>query len=165
MRVSIIAAISENHVIGQGKSLPWHLSADMKHFKRLTMGKPVVMGRKTFQTLDKPLSGRKNIILTRQGEYAVPGCTVVHSLEEALEAAEGAEEVMIAGGAAVYRLALPVTDRMYLTLIHASFPGDTFFPTWNRQEWREIEREDHIDTDEQYNYSFVTYEKESENQE
>lgn len=159
MRVSIIVAVSENNVIGQGKSLPWHISADMKHFKRLTMGKPVVMGRKTFQTLKQPLSGRKNIILTRQEDFATPGCTVVHSLEEALEVTEEAEEIMIAGGAAVYRLALPVADRIYMTRIHASFNGDTFFPAWNRQTWREVEREDHPDTDEEYTFSYITYEK------
>lgn len=159
MRISIIAAVSDNRVIGQGGSLPWRIPADMQHFKRLTMGKPVIMGRKTFQTLDKPLSGRKNIILTRSEDYTMPGCTVAHSLEEALEAAEGADEVMIAGGEAVYRSALPHADRMYLTLVHASFSGDTYFPEWEPAEWREVEREDHTGTDEPHTYSFLTFER------
>lgn len=159
MRVSIIAAVSDNNVIGQDSGLPWRILADMQHFKRLTMGKPVIMGRKTFQTMNKPLFGRKNIILTRREDYTVPGCTVAHALEDALEAAEGADEVMIAGGEAVYRATLPFAHRMYLTLVHASFTGDTYFPEWNREEWREIEREDHAGTDAPYAYSFLTFER------
>ncbi len=159
MIISLIAAVSENGVIGKGDGLPWHLPPDMQHFKQSTMGKPVVMGRKTFETLEKPLPGRTNIIVTRQANYNQDGCVVVHSLEEAYQAAGDAEEVMIAGGAAIYKAALPVADRMYLTRIHETFEGDVFFPDFNWREWREVEREDYSDSDQPYDYSFVTYER------
>ncbi|HKJ69790.1 MAG TPA: dihydrofolate reductase [bacterium] len=159
MIISLIAAVSDNGVIGNKQGLPWHLPPDMRHFKEMTMGKPVVMGRRTFETLKQPLSGRMNIVVTRREDYTRDGCTVVHSPEDAFRAADDAKEVMVAGGATIYRAALPVADRMYLTLIHATFDGDTFFPDYNPAEWEVTERTDFYDSDQPYDYSFVTYER------
>ena len=160
MKVSIIAAVSKNRVIGNENRLPWHLPEDLKHFKQLTLGKPIIMGRKTYESIGKPLPGRHNIIVTRDKKFTADGCTVVHSLEDAINAGKPAEEVMIIGGATIYEQALPMSQHLYLTLIHKSFEGDTFFPEWNENEWNEIERED-FTTDENtgFNYSFVTLER------
>ncbi|MBS1271850.1 MAG: Dihydrofolate reductase type 3 [Candidatus Marinimicrobia bacterium] len=160
MTISIIAALSDNGTIGKDNDLPWHLPADMKHFKETTMGKPVIMGRKTFESLGKkPLRGRKNIVVTRQTDYEAEGAVVAHSLKEAFEAAGDAEEIMVAGGFAIYKSALPQTDRMYLTIIHEQFEGDTKFPDINPANWDEVEREDHEKNDHPYDFSFVTYER------
>lgn len=163
MIISLIAAVSENLVIGKNNSLPWRLPPDMKHFRRLTIGKPVIMGRNTFETLKAPLEERQNIVLTTQPEYKVAGCTIVHSLDEAFYAADEAPEVMIAGGAAIYQKTLPRADRMYLTHIHASFDGDAFFPEFDISQWKEVTREDHIDTKYEYEFSFVEYRRVTEN--
>lgn len=159
MTVSIIAAMGQNRVIGKDGDLPWHIPEDLKWFKKVTMGKPVVMGRKTFETLNKPLPGRQNIILTGNADYEAAECTVVHSLEEALKAARDAQEVMICGGASVYHAALQKADKMYLTLIYDDFVGDTFFPEYDLSEWREIERTDRYQKNNGYEYSFVIYER------
>lgn len=157
MIISLIAAVSDNLVIGKDNDLPWRLPPDMKHFRSLTIGKPVIMGRKTFGSMNGPLEKRQNIIVTRQKDYDVSGCTIAHSLDEALRAAEAAPEVMIAGGGGIYQKMLPRADRMYLTHVHATFEGDTFFPEWDPTEWEEYSREDHVDTDYKYDYSFVEY--------
>jgi dihydrofolate reductase len=140
MITSIIVARSVNHVIGNKGALPWHMPADMKHFRKLTDDHHVIMGRKTFESLPGSLPGRKIIILTQSSNYQAKGCIVVPSLEMALEAAEQANEteVFVAGGAAVYREALDIADKIYLTLIHKQVEGDTFFPALDDRKWTEI---------------------------
>ena len=156
MRIALIAAMAENRVIGRDNGLPWRLSADLRRFKSLTMGKPVIMGRKTYESIGKPLPGRSNIVVTRDPHYRAPGCRVVHSLEQALEAGAGHAEVMVIGGAELYRQALGRAQRMYLTLIRAEVDGDTLFPDIEPQQWRELERESHCaDENNQYDYDFV----------
>ncbi len=159
MKISLIVAMGENRVIGADNRMPWHLSADLKRFRRITMGKPMVMGRKTHESIGGPLPGRKNIVLTSDPNYRALGCVVVHGLEEALREALGAE-AMVIGGSSLYRELLPRADRLYLTLIHREFPGDTFFPEFDPGEWREVAREDvDNDPDSGLNYSFVTLER------
>lgn len=159
MKISLVVAMGENRVIGVDNRMPWHLSADLKRFRRITWGKPLIMGRKTHESIGRPLPGRKNIVLTGDPNYRAEGCTVVHSAEEALRETEG-EEAMVIGGSAVYRAFLPRADRLYLTLIHREFAGDTFFPEFDRTTWREVERID-VDKDAAsgLSYSFVTLEK------
>jgi len=137
--ITLIAAMARNHAIGFAGELPWHLSAELKHFKESTMGKPIVMGRKTWETIGRALPGRQNIVVTRNRAYRAEGCTVVQSFDEAMEAAVG-EELMIIGGGQLYRQALPVADRMILTLVDCEPEADTWFPDWNKEEWQEISR-------------------------
>jgi dihydrofolate reductase len=135
MTVALIAAIAANRVIGDRGRLPWRLPDDLARFKRLTMGHPVIMGRATFQSMGKPLGGRRNIVLTRDPAAVFPGCEIAHSLEQAL-ALGGDRELFVIGGAAVYALFLPSADLLYLTLIDAEVPGDTFFPEVRWDRWR-----------------------------
>jgi dihydrofolate reductase len=138
MQISLIAAMGENRVIGAGGAIPWHLPADFKHFKELTMGHPIVMGRKTFESIGKPLPGRTNIVVTRDASYRRDGVVVVASPEAALAAAadaEGADEVFVIGGAEMYKLFLPQAERVYLTRVHGTFEGDAFFPELGEGEW------------------------------
>jgi len=128
MIISLIVAVAENGVIGRENRLPWHLPEDLRHFKRVTMGHPVIMGRKTHESLGRPLPGRRNIVITRQPEYAAAGCEVVHSLAGALALCSGADEVFVIGGAAVYGEALPQASRIYLTRVRTAASGDTRFP-------------------------------------
>lgn len=153
MLVSIIAAMGKNRVIGKNNALPWNLPEDLEHFKKLTLGKPVIMGQRTFESIGKPLAERKNIILTKDNNFQPLGCIAVRSIGDALTVADDAKEVMIAGGASVYSQFLPLADRMYLTLIKGEFEGDAFFPEFDWSDWREIERENHD------KYSFITLEK------
>ena len=136
MRISIIAALAQNRVIGRGNSLPWRLPADLRQFRTLTLGKPVIMGRRTYESLGRPLPERENIVITRNSDYRASGCLVAHDLEQALAAAGEAPEAMIIGGANLYSQALPLAGRMYLTLVHAWFLGDTRFPEYAEAEWR-----------------------------
>lgn len=161
MSLSIIAALStDKRVIGVDNRLPWHLPADLRHFKALTLGKAVIMGRKTFESIGRPLPGRRMIIVSRSRDYQVQDCEVVGSLEQALARVDPGQEAMLIGGAQLFELALPIVDRLYLTLIHHEFVGDCYFPAWEPQEWREMERVDHVaDQDNPYNYSFVTFER------
>jgi dihydrofolate reductase len=160
MLISAIVAMSENRVIGKNNQLPWHLPADLKHFKKITLGKPILMGRKTYESLGRPLPGRCNIIITRDSHYQAPGCIVVHSLEKAFEAAKESKEIFIIGGALLFQETLPLIQRLYMTLIHHAFEGDTFFPELNKNEWQEIERIDCAeDTENKYSYSFFILEK------
>lgn len=160
--ISAIAAMSENRVIGNNNQLPWHLPADFKHFKALTTGHPIIMGRKTFASIGKPLPNRTNIIITRDKNFHAAECIVVNSLDAAIEAAqkENTDEVFIIGGAEIYKQSLPLLNRLYLTIIHREFAGDTFFPELDPKIWHEAERVTH-DPDEknQYNYSFVRLER------
>lgn len=160
MPLAIIAALAENRVIGVNNRLPWHLSADLKHFKALTLGKPVVMGRKTYESIGKPLPERRNIIVSRNPDLRIPGCEVVGSLEQSLALFDDQQEVMLIGGAQLFAQALPLTDRLYLTLIHQAFPGDSFFPEWDSQQWQEVERVDcAAQGNNPYSFSFVTFER------
>ena len=155
--VSLVAALARNRVIGTGNRLPWHLPEDLKRFKRLTMGAPVIMGRKTHQSIleqaGRPLPGRRNIVVTRQADARWDGCEVARSLDDAIALAGEAPEVFVIGGAELYRLALPRADRLYLTLIDADYEGDTFFPAFDPADWRETAREPGA------GFAFVTYER------
>jgi dihydrofolate reductase len=154
MKISLIVATDQNGVIGAEGELPWRLPADMKYFRSRTMGKPVIMGRKTYETIGAaPLSGRHNIVMTRAKDYDAPGCTVAHSVQDALLAAGEVPEVMIIGGAEIYRRFLPKAARIYLTLIEESFEGNATFPALPAEEWQTIWEERHT-TDEGYPYSF-----------
>lgn len=159
--ISLIAAMGRNRVIGHHNTLPWRLPADMRHFRRVTMGKPVLMGRKTFESLGKPLAGRTNIIITRDTTYtAAPDCHVVHSVADALTAADGCDEIMVLGGADIFAQFLPHAARLYLTCVHGDFDGDAFFPPFDPDTWVETERaEQAADTENPYPCSFLTLER------
>jgi dihydrofolate reductase len=162
MRISLIAAMAENGVIGRGGQLPWHLSADLQRFKRLTMGHTIIMGRKTWESIGRPLPGRRMVVVTRQAGYRADGVTVVGSLQDAFASARAAgdEEAFVIGGAEVYRQALPFTDRIYMTLVLAEVEGDTKFPdvdweTWARTESESIE----ADADNEFAHLFYVFER------
>jgi dihydrofolate reductase len=158
--VTLIAAIARNGVIGIANRLPWHLPADLRHFKALTTGHAVIMGRKTWESLPakfRPLPGRRNIVVTRNGEYVADGATVSLSLADAVATASG-DEVFVIGGAELYKAALPLADRLQLTEIDAAYEGDAWFPAINPGRWRETARETHHD-EAGLGYAFVTYEK------
>ncbi|MDF2447345.1 MAG: dihydrofolate reductase [Moraxellaceae bacterium] len=164
--LALIAAVAENGCIGIGNKLPWYLPEDLKFFKRVTTGKPVIMGRNTFESLGKPLPNRTNIVITRNPGYTAPdGVKVVGSLDHALAVAEavahiaGLDEIMVIGGAQIYAEALPRIGRMYLTEVKKTVDGDAFFPAWNRSEWREVAREAQHYEPAQTDYSFVIYER------
>jgi dihydrofolate reductase len=141
--VSLLAAVAANGVIGRDNRLPWNLPDDLKRFKSLTVGKPILMGRKTFESIGKALPGRTNLVLTRSREWSSPGAVVVHSLDEALERAGDAADLVVVGGAEIYRVALPIAQQVYLTRVHAAVEGQTVFPTLKEEEWREVQREEH----------------------
>ena len=161
MIVSFIVALSENSVIGAGNRLPWRLPDDMKWFRRHTLGKPMIMGRRTFESFgSRPLPERPNIILTRTPGFSAPGCIIVESPAAALAAAAPAPEVMVIGGEAVFRLYLDQVERLYLTRVHATIDGDTSFPATNTSEWAETYREEHpADARHAYAFSWVILEK------
>lgn len=140
MRLSIIVAMTRNRVIGKDNDMPWHLPAELRHFKHLTMGKPIVMGRRTFESIGRVLPGRKNIVITRDPQFSFRGVTVVHDFDAAIRAASGVEELMIIGGANLYRQTLDRVDRLYITLLDVELEGDTFFPEFNREHWVQTEK-------------------------
>ena len=143
--------MARNRVIGRNNALPWRLPADLAHFKRVTMGHPVVMGRRTYESIGKALPGRKNIVVTRNRDFRAPGCTVVASLDEAWKAAGDADEVCVIGGTTLFEETLPLADAIHLTEVEADVEGDTFFPAFDRSEWRETEVARH-GTDERHAY-------------
>jgi dihydrofolate reductase len=153
MRISAICAMSENRVIGKNNQLPWHLPADLNHFKKITSGNPILMGRKTYESIGRPLPNRDNIIITSHADYHAPGCIIVHSIKEALTMTKKNNEIFVIGGASLYQEMLPFTQRLYLTLIHQHIEGDVFFPELNKEEWQEVECINHA-ADEKNNYSF-----------
>jgi len=162
MILSAIVAISANNVIGKDNELPWYLPADLKYFKKTTLGHPVIMGRKSYESIGRPLPKRTNIVLTRDPYFISSGILIAHSLSEATSLAEELEsdEVFIIGGATIYEGSLPFLDRMYITEVHEEFEGDTFFPEWNREEWKLILEEHHqSDEKNKFNYSFKIYER------
>lgn len=157
--ISIIVAIAENGVIGDRNALLWHISEDLRHFKTLTTGHPVIMGRKTYESLGRPLPGRTNVVVTRQ-RLELPGCTVVHSLEEALALFPADEEVFVIGGAQIYAEALPLADRFYLTRVLHAYEGDTRFPAWDEAQWQLIDSESFpCGKNYPYPFAFETYRK------
>ena len=139
MRRSLVVAVASNGVIGRDGGLPWKLPDDLAYFKKVTMGHPVVMGRRTWESIGKALPGRENIVVTRNRGYQAPGCVVVGSLAEAWKAAGDADEVSIIGGTTLFEETLPIADRIHLTEVQGDVPGDTFFPAFDRSEWRETE--------------------------
>lgn len=160
MIISIIAAMADNRVIGIDNRLPWNLPADMRWFRQQTTGKPVLMGRKTYDSIGRPLPNRRNIIISRDAALAIEGCEVVTGVEAALELCRDAAEVMIIGGASFYEQMLPRAERLYLTLVHADVAGDAHFPALNLNEWHVVERSDHgADSVNGFDYSFVILER------
>ena len=156
----MIAAMGKNRVIGLDNKMPWHLPADLQWFKKTTLGSPIIMGRKTYDSIGRRLPGRLNIILSRNTNLKIEGCTVVNSLEAAVDAAEGNEEIFITGGAHLYNKFLQNADALYLTLIDEEFEGDTFFPDYTQYKWKEVDRvENPADDKNPYPYSFVTLER------
>ena len=157
MKISMIAAMGDNREIGLNNELLWNMPADMKHFRQMTMGKPVIVGRKTYESFGaKPLPGRLNIVISRDKNYQGNGATVVTSVDEALAAANDAEEVMVIGGASFYQQVLAKADKLYLTYVHSTFQADSWFPEINISEWHELSREFHkADDRNPYDYTFV----------
>lgn len=166
MRLALIVAVAANGVIGKENKMPWHLPNDLKYFKQVTMGKPVIMGRKTYDSIGRPLPGRANIVITRQTDWQPEGVEVVHSLEEGIASGErlslraGGEEVIVMGGAQIYDAALAKAQRLYLTQIHAEFDGDALFPEISSGEWKEVGREKHCaDPANPYDHTFIVLDR------
>lgn len=152
--------MARNGVIGRHNTLPWRLPADLRYFRQLTTGHPIIMGRKNYEDIGKPLPGRTNIVVTRQKGYSAPGCIVVNSVDQAIAAAGAVAEIFVIGGADIYRQTLAAADRLYITEIDADIEGDTYFPEFDRTQWREIRREGHGRDDlNPYPYSFVLLER------
>lgn len=159
-RIAIIVARATNGVIGRGNALPWHLPEDLAHFKRTTMGKPILMGRKTFESIGRPLPGRRNIVITRDPAWSHSGCEAAASLDAALALCPHDDEVFVIGGAQLYAQALPRAARLIVTEIHAEVEGDVFLPAVDPASWRETARESHVRaTPPQWRYDFVEYER------
>ncbi len=159
MKISLIVAMADNRVIGRNGQMPWHLSADLQRFKQTTMGSPIMMGRKTFDAIGKPLPGRENLIISRNADFQRPNCRVFTSIESGLDYASASEELFVIGGATLYEALLPLADYLYLTLINRSFEGDTYFPEVDYSGWRELSREDVYDDPRvNFSYSFLKLE-------
>lgn len=162
MKISLIVAMAGNRVIGREQALPWHLPVDLAHFKTVTMGKPILMGRKTWESIGRALPGRLNLVLTRDPGYHAEGATVVTSVDAAIEACVGAPELMVIGGAGVYSEILPAANRIYLTEVEADIEGDTWFPELDETKWTEVSRERHpADEKNAHDLSFRVLERNS----
>lgn len=168
IKLAVMVATAENGVIGRDNGLPWHLPEDLRYFKRVTLGKPVIMGRKTFESIGRPLPGRLNIVITRRQDFRAEGVVAVSSLEQALgraadaARADGVDELVVIGGADIYRLAIGRADRLYITEIHACVEGDVRLPEIDWADWREVRRERHPAAgSNSFDYSFVVYERDS----
>lgn len=158
--ISLVVAMDRNRVIGHEGRLPWHLPDDLEWFRRCTLGKPIVMGRRTQESLGRALPGRPNIVISSQADYQARGATVVPSLDLALDAARDYPEVAIIGGGVLFAATLPLADRLYVTVVHGEYPGDTWFPAFETAEWREIHREDHpVDERHECAFSFLVWER------
>lgn len=159
-RISIIVAAAQNNAIGKDNQLLWHLPNDLRFFKQTTLDRSLIMGRKTFESLGKPLPRRRNIVVTRQPEYRAAGAEVVHSLDDALALCAGDEEIFIAGGAEIYKLALPVVDRIYLTRVDTDIQGDAYFVEIDEREWQLVSSEQHpADDRHAFGYTFMVYDR------
>ena len=158
-KISLIAAMANNRVIGKDNDMPWHMPADLKHFKAVTMGKPVVMGRKTFESIGRPLPGRQNVVISRNKDWHHDGVLVATSTEEALAFLKDAQEIMVIGGGHVYQQFLPLASRLYLTFIDLEVEGDTFFPDWKAVgNWQQTDLQEYSsDEKNQHDYQFVTF--------
>ena len=157
--ISLIVAHDENRVIGYNNAMPWHLPGDLAYFKKTTMGKPMIMGRKTFESIGKALPGRTNIVITRDTSYQAEGIVVVHSFDEALALAKKEDkEIMVIGGEQIFKMALPVADILYVTLIQHEFNGDTYFPEYG-PEWQKVSESEVFETDEHIKFSYIVYKK------
>lgn len=155
--LTFIVAMDQNQLIGYQNTLPWHLPADLKYFRAMTWGKPIIMGRKTYQSIGKPLPGRSNIVISRDRHLALAGCQVWHDLSAVVTHRDTATEYVVIGGATLYQQLFPYVQRLYVTWIHATFTGDTYFPI-DLSNWPEATRQDYpVDKDNPYAYSFVTY--------
>jgi dihydrofolate reductase len=160
MKLALIVAMDEQGVIGRDNDLPWRLSADLQYFRKITMGKPIIMGRNTHESIGRPLPGRRNIVITRQSDFEAVGCDVVFTIEQALALCKDEEEAMIMGGASLYEQTLPLVDTLYLTRVHAQVDGDTWFPAWSERDWHLVSQEDHqADDKNEYDYSFLKFER------
>ena len=160
MIISLVVAMDNNGIIGKEGMLPWHLSSDLKHFRKITMGKPIIMGRKTHESIGRPLPGRENVIITHDKDYVAKDCTVLNSLECVYARFHDIDEIMIMGGADLYQQTIDKAQRIYLTEVHADLEGDTWFPQFDREKWEEVERYDfRADEKNEYDYSFVILEK------
>lgn len=160
MLTSLIVAMSSNNVIGRNNDLPWRLPNDLKWFKENTLGKPIIMGRKNYESIGRVLPGRHSIIVTRDMNYDVENATVVHSMEDALHAAQKTHEIMVIGGGEIYRQAFPLANKLYLTRVHAEIEGDVFFPDWDMAEWKCVFEEKHsADDKHDFAFSFEIYER------
>ncbi|THE10388.1 dihydrofolate reductase [Bacillus timonensis] len=159
--ISLLLAMDKNQLIGKDNDLPWRLPADLAYFKRVTMGHPIIMGRKTYDSIGRPLPGRENIIVTRDTSYKAEGCMVIHSIEEIVKMSEETQqELFVIGGAEIFKEILPNTDRLYITEIDEEFEGDTYFPAFDKSEWKVISKEKGIkDEKNPYEYTFFVYEK------
>ncbi|MEZ5758458.1 MAG: type 3 dihydrofolate reductase [Emcibacteraceae bacterium] len=166
IKTSLIVAVAENGIIGKDNDMPWKISSDLQYFKKVTMNKPVIMGRKTFESIGKPLPGRLNIVITRDTGFVPEGVITAHSAEMALDVAKsmaevkGLKEIMVIGGAQIYELCLPLADRLYLTRIHAEIEGDTSFPDLNPNDWLEYSREQHkAGEKDSHDFSFIVLDR------
>ncbi|MEP7246523.1 MAG: dihydrofolate reductase [Gammaproteobacteria bacterium] len=160
MLISLVVAMERNNVIGRDNAMPWHLPDDLKRFKALTMGKPMLMGRKTFESIGTPLPGRTSLVLTRDSQWRADGVIVVRSVDEAVARAGAVQELCVVGGAEIFRLALPMAQRIHLTRIQADIPGDIVFPPIDAREWHEVDRVEHpADERHQYAMTFSTLER------
>lgn len=159
--ISLLVAMDKNQLIGKDNDLPWRLPADLAYFKRVTMGHPIIMGRKTYDSIGRPLPGRENIIVTRDTSYEAEGCKVIHSIEAIVKMNEQTDqELFVIGGAEIFKEILPHSDRLYITEINEEFDGDTYFPAFDRAKWKVISEEKGIkDEKNPYDYTFLVYEK------
>ena len=155
--ISLIVAHDKNRVIGYENSMPWHLPGELKYFKEMTMGKPIIMGRKTFESIGRPLPGRRNIVITRNTDYDAEGIEIVGSLEEAVALVKDAPEIMIIGGAQIFEQAMSIADKLYVTVIDHEFPGDTYFPSY--EGWKKTSEQPAIPVPEGYHYQYYIFEK------
>ena len=160
MDITLIVAMAENRVIGANNAMPWHLPDDLRRFRALTMGHPILMGRKTHEAIGRPLPGRRNLVMTRDGQQDFSGCEIVHSITAALALCQGSGSLFVIGGAELYRLFLPMAHRIELTIIHRVFDGDTYFPELPKETWRETSREDRpFDAALGFSWSYLTLER------
>lgn len=157
-KLSLIVAMDRNRLIGRNNALPWQMPADLAYFKKTTMGKPIVMGRKTYESIGRPLPGRDNLVVSRNPAFEAPGCILVQSIDDALEKCRSEAEIMLIGGATLYQQAIEKAGALYITFIHHEFEGDTWFPDYDEQIWK-LESKAEFEPDErnQYAYSFVKY--------
>ena len=156
--ISLIAAMAKNRIIGKDNQMPWHLPADLGHFKAVTLGKPIIMGRKTYESIGRPLPGRKNIVMSRDKDYKLEGCETVTSLENAIRLVQDVDEIMIIGGGFLYAECIPQADKLYLTFIDLEVEGDTQFPSFEHLNLTEVKREKHLqDEKNSYDYEFVDF--------